>query len=403
MKESLEQLEQYGIEVILGRDKRLKARILRVVLHGLSFIYRGLVWLRLKLYRERVLHEANLGCMVISIGNLSVGGTGKTPVVESFARALKDAGRNVVVLSRGYKSRGGKTKKKRRRVDPEDAIPFADDPPPRIVSDGKNVLLSSLESGDEPFMLAKNLRDIPVVVDKNRIKGGVHAIRDFAADTLILDDGLQYLKLAHRIDIVLVDRNAPFGNEYMLPRGTLREPPCNIARASYVLITKCTGTPGENDELIKRIRKYNPDVEIIECTHRPQYLYNVVTGETEPLELLKDKYVAAMSGIAVPESFENGLRRLGANIGTVARFADHHWFDEREIQDFIDVAIDCDMDMLLTTEKDAVRFPKLERTDIPIYYLRIEIDILSGEETWEECVRRICSPKPAKPVMREFA
>lgn len=390
MKENLDQLEQYGLDVILGRDKRLKARLLRVVLHGLSFVYRGLVWSRLAMYRQRVLHEANLGCMVISIGNLSVGGTGKTPVVEHFARELKDAGRNVVILSRGYKSKA--SKKKARRLRGDDDVPFADEPPPRVVSDGKNVLLPSLESGDEPFMLAKNLPDIPVVVDKNRVKGGVYAIREFGADTLILDDGLQYLKMRHRVDILLIDKNAPFGNGYMLPRGTLREPPENVKRASYVFITKCTGVRDENAELIECIRKHNPNVEIIECTHKPQYLYNVVTGEKESLELLKDKYVAAMSGIAQPESFENGLKRLGANLGPVARFADHHWFDEREIQDFIDVAVDSDMDMVLTTEKDAVRFPKLLRTDIPIYYLRIKIDILSGQETWKECVRRICSP-----------
>ncbi len=149
MKENLDQLEQYGLDVILGRDKRLKARLLRVVLHGLSFIYRGLVWSRLAMYRQRVLHEANLGGMVISIGNLSVGGTGKTPVVEHFARELKDAGRNVVILSRGYKSKASKKKVHRRRRD--DEIPFADEPPPRVVSDGKNVLLPSLEVGDEPF------------------------------------------------------------------------------------------------------------------------------------------------------------------------------------------------------------------------------------------------------------
>jgi len=387
MKESLEQLEQCGLNVILGRDNTPKAKVLRIFLHLLSKLYTGIVQMRLWLFRRRYLRDHHLGCVVISIGNLTVGGTGKTPVVEIFAKALQKGGRNVAILSRGYKSQRKKVKRGWRR-----RLVFRNrgQEPPRVVSDGGKVLLSSLESGDEPYMLANNLPGVPVVVDKNRVKGGLHAIRHFNADTLLLDDGLQYLRLSHQIDVVLVDRTAPFGNEYLLPRGTLREPPPNLRRADYIFLTKCNGE--SNEELVKRLRCYNRTAEIIECTHSPRYLEDVYTGERKPLSLLDGKYVGAISGIAVPDSFESGLRRLNANVEVVVRYTDHYRYTERDVREFIDRCVDRDMDMVVTTEKDAVRFPVLEHSDLPVYFLRVEIEILGGAGNFEQCIRRICRP-----------
>src|SRR2546427_10265677 len=269
MSRWLENLEQFAIDVILERRRGFRAAILRGILYALSFIYERIVQLRLYLYRKRIFRERTLGCLVISIGNLTVGGTGKTPIVEKFARALQAGGRRVAILSRGYKS----VARKRNwlswlRRDPD---------PPRVVSDGKSLLLDSLMAGDEPYMLAHNLKNIIVLVDKDRVKSGRFAIDKWQVDTLLLDDGFQYLHLKHRLDIVLVDRQAPFGNELLLPRGTLREPPRNLRRASYVFITKNTGE--SNDALIARIRRYNRTAEIIECGHWPLYLQNIYTGE----------------------------------------------------------------------------------------------------------------------------
>ena len=388
MKETLETLEQFAIEVILERRKGLRAAALRLLLFGLSGIYREAVRLRHFLYRHRVIREHNLGCMVISIGNLTVGGTGKTPVVEMFAKALQRGGRNVAILSRGYKSEKPPLKGKFKAwlLGKELANP------PRVVSDGETVLLDSRTAGDEPFMLASNLNGVSVVVDKDRVKAGSYAIEKFGADTLLLDDGLQYLRLRHRLDIVLIDRYAPFGNEYLLPRGTLREPPRHLRHASYIFITKCDGEP--NDLLIKRIRKYNRTAELIECRHRPLYLENALSGERKPLEFLRNRYVGTISGIAIPESFENGLRHLGAKVEVVRRYADHHRYTEKEISDFIGRCIHRDLDIIVTTEKDCVRFPPLAQSDVPIYFLRVEIEIVSGKETWDACINRICGPRP---------
>jgi tetraacyldisaccharide 4'-kinase len=221
------------------------------------------------------------------------------------------------------------------------------------------------------------------------------------ADILLLDDGLQYLHLKHRLDIVLIDRQAPFGNEFLLPRGTLREPPPNLRRASYIFITKSTGEP--DDKLIARIRRYNRTAEIIECAHQPLYLQEVYSGEQLPLGRLTDTYIGSFCGIAAPESFEDGLRKLGAKIELAKRFTDHHRYSENELQSFINRCLRRDVDMIVTTEKDAVRFPRLTKPEVPIYFLRVEILILSGHETWEHCVARICQPQPMLSPERFFS
>src|SRR5213596_4235087 len=282
MSQRTENLEQFAIDVILERRHGVRAALLRTLLYALSFIYERLVQLRLYFYRKRVFRERTLGCLVISIGNLTVGGTGKTPIVEKFARALQAGGRRVAILSRGYKSVP-------RRRGWLSRLRIGDSDSPRIVSDGKSLLLDSLTAGDEPYMLAHNLKNVAVLVDKDRVKSGLFAIEKMNADTLLLDDGLQYLHLKHRLDIVLVDRQAPFGNEFLLPRGTLREPPRNLRRASYIFITKSTGE--SNEQLIKRIRRYNRTEEIIECAHKPLHLKNVLTGEIAPLEQLRGIFI----------------------------------------------------------------------------------------------------------------
>ncbi|TMP90664.1 MAG: tetraacyldisaccharide 4'-kinase [Verrucomicrobia bacterium] len=396
MGRRLENLEQFGIDVVLERRRGVRATVLREILYALSFIYERLVQLRLYFYRKRILRERALGCLVISVGNLTVGGTGKTPIVEKFARALQAGGRRVAILSRGYKS----VPRKRRWLD---RLRRRDADPPRVVSDGKSLLLDSLTAGDEPYMLAHNLKDVIVLVDKDRVKSGRFAIDKWNVDTLLLDDGLQYLHLKHRLDMVLVDRQAPFGNEFLLPRGTLREAPRNLRRASYIFITKNTGE--SNETLIERIRRYNRTAEIIECAHKPLYLQNVFTGEQLPLERLRDTFIGSICGIAAPESFEGALKKLGAHVDLAKRYIDHHYYTEAELTTFINRCIRRDLAMIVTTEKDAVRMPRLPEADmkVPICFLRVEIQILSGHESWEHCVARICKPQPMLSPERFFA
>jgi tetraacyldisaccharide 4'-kinase len=395
MGQRLENLEQFAVDVVLERRLGFRATILRGVLYVLSLVFERMVQLRLYLYRKRIFRERALGCLVVSIGNLTVGGTGKTPVVEKVARALQSGGRRVAILSRGYKS----VPRKRHWWD---RLRRKDVDPPRVVSDGKALLLDSLTAGDEPYMLAHNLNDVIVLVDKDRVKSGRFAIDKWKVDTLLLDDGLQYLHLTHRLDIVLVDRQAPFGNEFLLPRGTLREPPRNLRRASYIFITKNTGEP--NDVLIQRIRRYNRTAEIIECAHKPLYLQTIWTGERLPLERLRGTYIGSICGIAAPESFEGALKALGAHVDLAKRYIDHHYYTEAELKNFMARCIRRDLAMIVTTEKDAVRMPRFPEPEpkVPIYFMRVEIEILSGRESWEHCVSRICKPQPMLSPERFF-
>jgi tetraacyldisaccharide 4'-kinase len=347
-------------------------------------VFEIIVKARRFLYNVRIFRDSTLGVQVIAVGNITVGGTGKTPVVEKFARELQNEGRTVAILSRGYRSKPPPLSK--RLID---RILFrADQTPPRVVSDGKSLLLDSETAGDEPYMLASNLKDVVVLVDKDRVKAGRYAIEKFGCDTLLLDDGFQYWKLqGRRHDIVLIDCQQPFGNEHLLPRGTLREPPPHLSRASTIFITK---SDGDTARLRARIAKHNPNAEIIECVHHPLYFEDVFTGERQGLDFLKGKKIASLSGIAQPESFEKSLVKQGGELVYSKRFADHHRFSQQEILNAINRGKKRQAELIITTQKDAVRFPKIDRRDLPMYFMRVEIKIISGASGFHDCVRRIC-------------
>lgn len=386
IRELGENIEQYFIEVIRDRRRDPLDLMMRGMLFIFSRFYQRAVLARIWLYDNRIVRNRAIGCLVVSIGNLSCGGTGKTPVVEVFAKTLSQKGRKVAVLSRGYRSRDRslwaklrqKLSSKRREV------------PPRVVSDGKKLLLDSVSAGDEPFMLASNLKNVVVLVDKDRVKAGLYAIEEFQTDTLILDDGFQYLNLKAHINILLVDSTAPFDNHHVLPLGLLREPVNNIWRADYIFLTKSDGSPRLN-HLKAFLRRHNRRAEIIECCHKPVHLEDVYErGRRSPLSLLKGRRIASISGIACPSSFDEFLSRLGGTIVTRRHFADHHRYRQQEMIDFVNDARDKGAELILTTEKDAVRMPRLDRRDIPILFLRVEIDILSGKESFDQCISRIC-------------
>jgi len=379
-----EALETFILEVIFEERRGARAAVVRGLLFGGSKLFKAAVKFRRWLYNVRIFRDATLGVQVIAVGNLTVGGTGKTPVVEKFARELRDAGRNVAILSRGYRSKP----KPVHQWFLNKILLREDTTPPRVVSDGKSLLLDSEMAGDEPHMLASNLKDVVVLVDKDRVKSGRYAIEKFGCDTLLLDDGFQYWHLqGRRHDVVLVDRQQPFGNEHLLPRGTLREPPTHLARAHTIFITKSDGQTGE---LRQRIAQFNPTAAIIECVHHPLYLEDVFSGQRQALDFLKGRRVASLSGIAQPESFEQSLTHLGAELVYSKRFADHHRFTQQEILNAINRSKKRQAELIITTQKDAVRFPKLDRRDLPILFMRVEIKIVSGADDFRDCVRKIC-------------
>ena len=372
------------------------------VLGALSWLYACGAQLRRWLFDRGILHRYPLGCQVISVGNITAGGTGKTPMVEALARDLQRKGRRVAILSRGYRKKEDSLGKRMSKQGIVRKIP-------RVVSDGNTVRIDSEQAGDEPYMLAKNLPGVAVLVGKDRVNSGRYAVRTFACDTLILDDGFQYQRLKHRLDLVLVDCGNPFGNDHVLPRGILREPLRNLRRARFICITKVHGR--DTAALRERIRELNPNAGIMECDHVPRLLRDAFDdpmpkkGEKEedarkrmerPLDALRGTRVYAVSGIASPRSFESSLEDFGAILVGRRHFADHHRYSKREINAILKDAAALGADMIVTTEKDAVRMPRPDDLPIPILYLRIEIRFNKGLEEFERCVGLITNARQEK-------
>ncbi|MBO7721357.1 MAG: tetraacyldisaccharide 4'-kinase [Kiritimatiellae bacterium] len=378
----IERLESYLVRLIqekgADRDQSVWINFLLAALKGMSVVFAAVVAVRYCLYSFGVLRRYPLGIQVISIGNVTAGGTGKTPVTEIFARTLAAAGRKVAILSRGYRRKEAPWW---QRVFTQAVVP------PLVVSDGKHVLQDSATGGDEPYMLASNLPGVAVVVDRNRVKAGRYAVKRLGCDTIILDDGFQYQKLKHSIEVLLVDSSNPFGNGNMLPRGILREPASNLGRADIIFLTKCDG---DVSAVKAEVRKYTDSAEIVECNHTPKSLKDVWSREEFPLSWLNGKTVCTLSGIASPKGFENSLRRLGAKVVWCERYADHHRYDSSEVLYALNRTADMGADALVTTEKDAVRFPRFETSPVRCLYLRIAIEILAGGESFDQIINRIC-------------
>ena len=381
----IERLEKYLTKVILekGADENqpFPMRALLALLKALSLLFALVVSVRYLFYKTGILRRYPLGIQVISIGNVTAGGKGKTPVTELFARSLAARGRKVAILSRGYRRKEASWWQRMftQVIDP-----------PLVVSDGKRVRLDSAVGGDEPYMLASNLPGVAVVVDRDRVKAGRYAIKRLGCDTIILDDGFQYQRLKHSVEVVLVDSTNPFGNGNMLPRGILREPVRHLKRADIIFLTKCRG---DVSETVSEIRKHNKKAEIVKCSHSPKVLKDVWSREEFPLSWLEGKTVCTLSGIASPKGFENSLRHLGAKVVWCERYADHHRYDPSEILYALNRTADMGSDALVTTEKDAVRFPRFETVPVKCLYLRIAIDILDGAESFRKMVDRICYSK----------
>ena len=351
-------------------------------LKGVSCIFAFVVALRRFLYKSGLKRRHPIGIQVISVGNVTAGGTGKTPVTELLARTLAAEGRKVAILSRGYRRKEAPLW---RRVFTQAIVP------PLVVSDGRRVLLDSATSGDEPYMLASNLPGVAVLVDRDRVKAARYAVKRLGCDTVILDDGFQYQKLKHTMDIVLVDATNPFGNGNMLPRGILREPARRLKLADVIFLTKCRG---DVSAVEAEVRKYNTRAKIIKCDHVPVSLKDVWSREEFDLGWLRGKTLCTLSGIASPKGFENSLRRLGSKVVWCERYADHHRYDPSEILYALNRSADMGADALVTTEKDAVRFPRFETSPVKCLYMRIAIEILEGADNFKRLVDRICFKRP---------
>jgi len=369
-------------KIIDQREQTWGLRVLRGLLVVLSVLYGIVVRIRILAYRSRFfLRDFRLPTKVISVGNIAVGGTGKTPLVTVLAERFRSRRKRVVIISRGYKRKG------------KGVV---------VVSDGRRILVDRARSGDEPYLFGQKLTDVPVIVGESRHLAGWVAIRDFAPDVLLLDDGFQHLKLRRDLDIVVIDGSNPFGNGYLLPRGILREPLSSLKRADVFCLTRVDQSP-QLEHLRVQLRRINPRARLIETVHRPRRLRTLGSEQELPLAFLKGRRVFALSSLGNPGSFERTLEGLGAEIVGCVRYRDHHEYTVEDLRASWQQARDVGSEGIVTTEKDIVRFPldfdaleahpilrvRSGQAEIPIFVLEIEMDIVAGEDVLTEVVRSL--------------
>lgn len=372
----------YLYKLVHGEKSGLFADVLLAVLRGMSVVYGLGVSIKLALYRSGILKSYRLPCKVISLGNITVGGTGKTPTAQRLAAIIRDMGHRVVILNRGYRaSWKGEV---------------------GVVSDGRKIYMSASEAGDEAYLLAKSLPGVPVIIGRNRYITGEYAVNNLQAEIIILDDAYQHWLLQRDLDILLIDALNVFGNNCLLPRGTLREPLANLNRANAFLLTKVDQATEEAKETIREtLAKYNNEALIVESTHTPQCFIEIaewskgVASEHVPLTAIQGRSILPFSAIGNPSSFEKTITDLGGLVVDAVRYPDHHDYTMAEMQWIMQKAIDNQVAALITTDKDAVKIPSefihSERS-LPVYVLSIEVRFHDGCEKFMAMINEVAKP-----------
>ena len=367
---------QYIYQIAYGPETPFYGWLILGFLRGCSYLYEYGVRLKLAMYDIGIKKKEKLDCCVISIGNITVGGTGKTPTAQKMADLIKRMGYRVVILNRGYRSHWDKEI--------------------GVVSDGNKIFMTAYEAGDEAYLMAKTLPGIPVVIGKNRAITGKYAVEKLNAEVIIMDDGYQHWHLERDLDVVLVDTLNMFGNGCVLPRGMLREPLENLNRGDLFLLTKTDQSSIlSRMQLRKTIGKYNSKAPVVESVHHPKNFveiadwYKGITQNHLELSELEGKNVMVFSAIGNPSSFEQTLSGIGLNIKEAVRYPDHHDYGMLEMQYILERASSHNAVAMITTSKDAVKIPTefiYSSREIPLYILNMDIQVTDGFEEFKECV-----------------
>ena len=323
----------------------------------LSGLYCLIVGLRNFCYKIGIFRTFRLNAKVISVGNITWGGTGKTSFVSFLAKNLIRKNQKVAILIRGYK-------RKEKSM---------------IALENKVENIDWQRTGDEAYLLGSNLNSVPVIVGKDRVKSGKYAIDKYSAQYLILDDGFQYRKLSKDINIVMLDAQNPFGNEKLIPAGKLREPLANIKMAD-ILVLNNVEQAKDKKQLIDRLRKYNSIAPIIETKYAVKKICDLKEERFIQIDQIKGKKIIGFCGIGNPEGFKATLRNLGVEILDFVVFPDHYVYREKDVQRIGQRVSDKNADFVLTTEKDKIRLTAFKNLEIPIYFVEIESEIIRGQE-----------------------
>lgn len=341
----------------------MRSKAVLKALYPLSKIYGFVVKTRIFFYDKGILKSVRLPIPVISVGNITLGGTGKTPFVEYIVRYLQRTGKRVAILSRGYAS-GIKQ---------------------------ENSSLNKIICNDEHLVFQENIPDIPHLLNKDRVKGGFDAIRQFQVQCLVLDDGFQHLRLARDLNIVTIDALNPFGFGHMVPRGMLREPLEALRRADLFVLTHADQCSQDKiQSIIDRLRGISKHVPVVETVHKPLWLESPKGAETRDIAWLKGKRVFAFCAIGNPESFRKSIEGLGGELIGFRAFPDHHVYTASELQTLNAEAQRIGPDAIIITQKDHVKIKNVHETlNFPLWTLRMEIGIVKGSEIFEKKINTL--------------
>ena len=342
------------------------------LLSAVAVGYRAVLALRQTLYEWELLKSRRLPCRVISIGNVTLGGTGKTPLVELAVQTLRNSGVAAAIVSRGYRRRTRGT---------------------LVVADPDRIMADHTAAGDEPFLLARRLPGTPVVVGKNRYEAGRVCLERFRVGALVLDDAFQHRSLQKDLEIVTLSGTAPWGNGHLFPRGPLREPLSALRRAHLVVVTG----PGNAESLLairETLKTHNSKGEVVTARYEPVECWEVWGRPPPGLEELRGLPVQAFAGIARPANFVQSLAELGVNVTGLRRFPDHHWYAPGEVEALASEARARGARALITTEKDAVRCLGLPPSPIPVWALAVRLILTDEHLTWERAFRRLVGHEP---------
>lgn len=334
--------------------------VLKSLLTVFASGYESIIRMRNILYKNRILQTKKLPCTVISIGNITVGGTGKTPMTIYVTKLVEKLGYKVVVISRGYKGTAEKHG--------------------GIASDGKNMCMDAGTAGDEPYLIASKLKTTPVLVGSDRFKAGSIAVKEFSPDVIVLDDAFQHLKLARDINLILLDHISPFGNRYLTPRGILREPLSSLLRSDGFIFTRSVSKGSDWGGKPSFIQ----NKPVFKSFHKP-YIYKIILGKQDggmsiekhlhhdSVEYFKSKNVVAFSGIAKNNDFFHTLHKLGCNIKKQIPFPDHYRYSDKDLDYIIQLSKDACADCIVTTEKDYMRIMHMRSWPITLAAIGVEI------------------------------
>ncbi|HDY67025.1 MAG TPA: tetraacyldisaccharide 4'-kinase [Candidatus Scalindua sp.] len=356
--------KEYYLSILSGQQRGFLATLIRSSLSAFTYPYLAVLNTRNTLYKYGIVKSKRLPVKVISIGNITMGGTGKTPLVEFSAKYLQNKGRKVAILSRGYGDQNHS-----------------------IINDNSK---AKEFVNDEYLILRENLKDVPTLLGRDRVQNAKKAIKEHDVDCLILDDGFQHLRIKRDLDIVVIDSLNPFAEEVLVPRGTLREPLKNLSRADLFVLSHCS----LNDEdtlksIYAKLNHINAAIPVCESIHKPMNIESIKDNSLLEPEWLKGKKIYGLCAIGNPESFASTLRELGADVIRLRVFHDHHSYTQVELDGVITEAKTLGTDAIVVTQKDVVKIRNKNINDANILSLKVELQITKGMEFFDEAMAKI--------------